>query len=63
MLSVATELMGVPVEYYSGPGELDHLEKSKSWFITGRGYSMEQGTRPATIGLALSTSPLALLAW
>lgn len=26
-------------------------------------YALEHGTRPATIGLVLSSSPLALLAW
>ena len=30
---------------------------------TGSAYAFEHGTRPATIGLALSASPLSLLAW
>lgn len=30
---------------------------------TGSAYAREHGTRPATIGLVLSTSPIALLAW
>lgn len=30
---------------------------------TGMAYAMEQATRPSTIGLALSSSPLALLSW
>lgn len=30
---------------------------------TGMAYAMEQATRPSTIGLALSASPLALLSW
>lgn len=34
------------------------------WFETyGNAYSKEHGTRPATIGLVLSSSPIALLAW
>ena len=30
---------------------------------TGAAYALEQGTRPSTLGLALNSSPLALLAW
>ncbi|KZP29804.1 putative epoxide hydrolase [Athelia psychrophila] len=30
---------------------------------TGRAYAIEQGTRPATLGIVLSSSPVALLAW
>ena len=30
---------------------------------TGMAYAQEHGTRPATIGLVLSSSPIALLAW
>ncbi|KAK4227783.1 putative hydrolase [Podospora fimiseda] len=38
--------------------------KRGEWFRSnGCAYAMEQGTRPATIGLALSTNPVALLAW
>lgn len=34
------------------------------WFETyGNAYSKEHGTRPATIGLVLSSSPIALLGW
>lgn len=29
----------------------------------GNAYAREHGTRPATIGLVLSSSPVALLAW
>ena len=39
------------------------LADSMSWLKTGTAYAMEHGTRPATIGLALSSNPLALLAW
>lgn len=51
------------VEAYIGSGELEHLERMKKFQTTGKGYSGEHATRPATIGLVLSTSPLALLAW
>lgn len=43
--------------------ERRHLERSKVRQTTGMAYAFEYGTRPATIGLALSSSPLALLAW
>lgn len=43
--------------------ELEQLERVKHWRATGIGYALEHGTRPATIGLVLSTSPLAVLAW
>ena len=43
--------------------EREHLAKSQEWRKSGMGYALEQSTRPATIGLALSASPLALLAW
>lgn len=43
--------------------ELKRLDESKQWAATGMAYALEHSTRPATIGLVLSTSPLALLAW
>ncbi|KAJ3494932.1 hypothetical protein NLG97_g3750 [Lecanicillium saksenae] len=39
------------------------LDKAKETVDTGMAFALEQGTRPATIGLALSSSPLALLSW
>ncbi|KAJ5594177.1 uncharacterized protein N7459_000385 [Penicillium hispanicum] len=39
------------------------LERMTNFMTMGSGYMMEQGTRPSTIGLVLSTNPLALLAW
>lgn len=48
--------------------ELTDLEKegqkrASHWQQKGTAYAQEHGTRPSTIGLALSTSPVALLAW
>ena len=38
--------------------------KRAAWFKNlGSAYALEHATKPSTIGLALSTSPLALLAW
>ena len=39
------------------------LAKGAEFFDTGFAYALEHGTRTGTIGLALSSSPLALLAW
>lgn len=43
--------------------EMANLEKMQRFWQTGYAYGMEHGSRPATIGLVLSTSPLALIAW
>lgn len=43
--------------------EKEGMERAKDWSQKGTAYAMEHGTRPSTIGLALSTNPLALLAW
>ncbi|KZL79734.1 epoxide hydrolase [Colletotrichum incanum] len=43
--------------------DLQQLQKMATWRSTGTSYALEHGLRPATIGLVLSTSPLALLAW
>lgn len=45
------------------PSEVQYLSKFRKWQGNGTAYAMENGTRPATIGLAMSASPLALLAW
>lgn len=45
------------------PDEKERLESLHGWVAHGMAYALEHGTRPATLGLALSTSPLALLAW
>ncbi|KAK8245290.1 Alpha/Beta hydrolase protein [Phyllosticta capitalensis] len=39
------------------------LKRGAEFQRTGFAYAMEHGTRPATIGLVLSSSPIALLAW
>ncbi|KAF5585062.1 aldehyde reductase II [Fusarium pseudoanthophilum] len=56
-----------------GPGNIDEsvyddLEreglKRAEWFLKfGSAYALMHATKPATIGLALSTSPVSLLAW
>ncbi|OJJ48645.1 hypothetical protein ASPZODRAFT_130746 [Penicilliopsis zonata CBS 506.65] len=39
------------------------LERYRGFMESGMGYAIEQRTKPSTIGLALSTNPIALLAW
>lgn len=43
--------------------ETAHFERCKTWIQYGNAYSMMQASRPGTIGLVLSSSPLALLGW
>jgi microsomal epoxide hydrolase len=43
--------------------EKEGLARAQQFMQTGIGYATEHATRPSTIGLALSASPLALLAW
>lgn len=43
--------------------EMGGLGRGQQFVASGAAYAMEHGTRPATIGLVLSSSPLALLAW
>ncbi|CZT11808.1 related to epoxide hydrolase [Rhynchosporium agropyri] len=39
------------------------VERGQEFMKTGSGYANMHGTRPATIGAVLASSPLALLAW
>ena len=43
--------------------EIEGLKRGAEFAKTGSAYAMEHGTRPSTIGFALASSPLALLAW
>ncbi|KAJ6104879.1 alpha/beta-hydrolase [Penicillium sp. IBT 16267x] len=45
------------------PEELRIIKRTEAWRQTGLAYALEHGTRPATVGLAISSSPLAMLAW
>ena len=60
--------MGIPpVEERQDPPEDEQekraLDLAAAFIDTDYGFALEQGTRPATIGLVLSSSPLALLSW
>lgn len=39
------------------------LKRCLDFATLGNAYAREHGTRPSTIGLVLSSSPIALLAW
>lgn len=43
--------------------EREGLRQGDGFVKFGTAYAIEHSTRPATIGFALSSSPLALLAW
>lgn len=45
------------------PEDLQQVERTATWGQNGLAYALEHGTRPSTAGLAISSSPLALLAW
>jgi len=43
--------------------EQEGIHRGRRFVQSGSAYAMEHATRPATIGLVLNASPLALLAW
>lgn len=43
--------------------ETEGLKRSETFAAMGSGYGLEHATKPSTIGLALTSSPLALLSW
>ncbi|KAK3360630.1 Alpha/Beta hydrolase protein [Lasiosphaeria hispida] len=43
--------------------EAAQLKVAAAWGSTGSAYAFEHGTRPSTIALVLSTSPVAMLTW
>lgn len=43
--------------------ESRHVQRMLKFSATGSSYLLEHGLRPSTIGLVLSSSPLAMLAW
>ncbi|KAB5518024.1 Alpha/Beta hydrolase protein [Coniochaeta sp. 2T2.1] len=45
------------------PSEQAHLEFAATWSDTGSAYAYEHGTRPSTLALTVSASPLSMLAW
>ncbi|KAL7910616.1 Alpha/Beta hydrolase protein [Trichoderma velutinum] len=43
--------------------ELQEMQRTEEWAQTGLAFALEHGTRPATVGLAIASNPLSLLAW
>lgn len=43
--------------------EQEGLERMDKFFVKGRAYAHEHGTKPATIGFVMASSPIAQLAW
>jgi microsomal epoxide hydrolase len=43
--------------------ELEHTQRMYDFSSNRSSYILEHGLRPATIGLVLSSNPLAMLAW
>ncbi|KZL84312.1 epoxide hydrolase [Colletotrichum incanum] len=43
--------------------EMQIMERTEVWRKTGLAFALEHGTRPSTVGLTISSNPLALLAW
>lgn len=59
-------MMGIPpIENMDDLNEMEKRAIGKATDIidTGMAFALEQGTRPATIGFVLGSSPLALLSW
>ncbi|KAF8610282.1 alpha/beta-hydrolase [Ceratobasidium sp. AG-I] len=52
---------GLPGGY--SQDDVDGLKEAQQFATTGAGYSTLQGTRPQTLAVALSDSPVGLLAW
>ena len=64
-LGIHLNMMGMPLteDIPGDEAEAQALQKAKEAVDTGLAFALEHGTRPATIGMALSSSPLALLCW
>lgn len=52
-------------EEYNGLKDYEKkaMDRTNDFATLGNAYAREHGTRPSTIGLVLSSSPIALLAW
>jgi len=66
--SMHVNMCMIDPELVKAATEMDEVEakavpRAGAFMTNGMAYAMEHGTRPATIGLALSASPLAMLSW
>ncbi|KAK5209300.1 hypothetical protein LTR41_004836 [Exophiala xenobiotica] len=58
----STKPAGLDETQYTEEEKIGMETRAKAFYTTGNAYAREHATRPATIGFALSASPLALLA-
>ncbi len=68
MRSISVNIMIVQEPENGDELEIDELERKAlanrdRFYDTGMSYALEHGMRTATIGHALSASPIALLSW
>ncbi len=52
-----------PSDVYLTEVEKKGIQRMRDFKTKGYGYNLEHGTKPSTIGLVLSSSPIAQLAW
>jgi len=52
-----------PLEDDITESERKGLHRAHDFLKTGSSYAVQHATKPATIGLVLSSNPVALLAW
>lgn len=45
------------------PIEQKGIIRAKEFLRIGSAYALEQATKPSTLGIVLSSNPIALLAW
>ncbi|RSM00243.1 hypothetical protein CDV31_011864 [Fusarium ambrosium] len=50
-------------KYQFSDEELTGLQRGKNFWTNGTAYALIQATRPSTVGIAIGSSPVALLAW
>ncbi|GME49652.1 Alpha beta hydrolase fold protein [Neofusicoccum parvum] len=62
-LNVYLMMSEPPKVTFSDPMEEQAVERGNKFRATGIAYGMVHATRPSTAGLALGSSPIALLAW
>lgn len=63
LTTLATPLLGSPATAGLTSLEISNARKAIDFTATGRGYGVMHGTKPATIGIVVGSSPVALLAW
>ncbi len=60
---IPARYLPAPDKQTATPEEREYLEKRRIWTEDENGYGQIQGTKPQTLGFALSDSPTGLAAW